>query len=155
MKCHWCEDIIKFLMLSSLQICHLGYTVHNFTASQNLILGAHQGQWNTLDSKVHGANMGPPWGRQDPGAPHVGPMNFAIWDPLRCAWRGCLMLQGIQQNNVGHYNVWIYIMVGNIHCYKCDNLHAYNTIWSAGNLFVLCEEVSIWLMGSMYYVTAV
>ena len=32
------------------------------------------------DSKVHGANMGPIWGRQDPGGPHVGPMNLAIWD---------------------------------------------------------------------------
>ena len=31
------------------------------------------------DSKVHGANMGPIWGRQDPGGPHVGPMNSAIW----------------------------------------------------------------------------
>ena len=31
-----------------------------------------------LDSKVHGAKMGPIWGRQDPGAPHVGPMNLAI-----------------------------------------------------------------------------
>ena len=31
------------------------------------------------DSKVDGANMGPIWGRQDPGGPHVGPMNFAIW----------------------------------------------------------------------------
>ena len=31
------------------------------------------------DSKVHGANMGPIWGRQDPGGPHVDPMNFAIW----------------------------------------------------------------------------
>ena len=31
------------------------------------------------DSKIHGANMGPIWGRQDPGGPHVGPMNFAIW----------------------------------------------------------------------------
>ena len=31
------------------------------------------------DSKVHGSNMGPTWGRQDPGVPHVGPMNFAIW----------------------------------------------------------------------------
>ena len=30
------------------------------------------------DSKVHGANMGPIWGRQDPGGPQVGPMNFAI-----------------------------------------------------------------------------
>ena len=37
---------------------------------------------HTPDSKVqvHGANMGPIWGRQDPGGPHVGPMNFAIWD---------------------------------------------------------------------------
>ena len=32
------------------------------------------------DSKVHGANMGPIWDRQDPGGPHVGHMNFAIWD---------------------------------------------------------------------------
>ena len=31
------------------------------------------------DSKVHGANMGPIWGRQDPGGPHVSPVNFAIW----------------------------------------------------------------------------
>ena len=32
------------------------------------------------DSKVHGAHMGPIWGRQDPCGPHVGPMNFAAWD---------------------------------------------------------------------------
>ena len=31
------------------------------------------------DSKVHEANMGPTWGRQDPGGPHVGHMNLAIW----------------------------------------------------------------------------
>ena len=31
------------------------------------------------DNKVHGANMGPIWGRQDPGRPHVVPMNFVIW----------------------------------------------------------------------------
>ena len=36
------------------------------------------------DSKVHGANMGPIWGRQDPGGHHVGPMNFAIWDFTLC-----------------------------------------------------------------------
>ena len=36
----------------------------------------HQSEW---DSKVHGANMGPIWGRQDPGGPYIGPMNFAIW----------------------------------------------------------------------------
>ena len=32
------------------------------------------------DSKVYGPNMGPIWDRQDPGGPHVGPMNFVIWD---------------------------------------------------------------------------
>ena len=34
---------------------------------------------NSPASKVHGANMGPIWGRQDPGGPHAGPINFAIW----------------------------------------------------------------------------
>ena len=32
------------------------------------------------DSKVRGANMGPIWGWQGPGGPHVGPINFAIWE---------------------------------------------------------------------------
>ena len=32
------------------------------------------------DSKVHGVNMGPIWGQQDPGGSHVGPLNFVIWD---------------------------------------------------------------------------
>ena len=41
-----------------------------------LILNA----WTNPDSKVHGANMGLIWGRQDQGEPHVGPMNFAIWE---------------------------------------------------------------------------
>ena len=31
------------------------------------------------ESKVHGANIGPIWGQQDPGGPHGGLMNFAIW----------------------------------------------------------------------------
>ena len=31
------------------------------------------------DSKVPGANMWPIWDRQDPGGPHVGPMNFVMW----------------------------------------------------------------------------
>ena len=32
------------------------------------------------DRKVQEVNMWPIWGRQEPGGPHVGPMNFAIWD---------------------------------------------------------------------------
>ena len=37
---------------------------------------------NFPDNKVYGANMGNTWGRQDPGGPHVGPMNFALWVSL-------------------------------------------------------------------------
>ena len=50
-----------------------------------IVLPFDQTVWNTPcfqpspDSKVHGANMGPIWSRQDPGGPHVGPMNLAIW----------------------------------------------------------------------------
>ena len=33
-------------------------------------------------NKVHGANTGPTWGRQDPGGPGVGPMNCVIWDRI-------------------------------------------------------------------------
>ena len=35
--------------------------------------------YDFLDSKVHGANMEPIWGRQDPGGPYVDPMNLTIW----------------------------------------------------------------------------
>ena len=38
------------------------------------------------DSKVYVANMGPIWGRQDPGGPHAGPMIFAIWGPMTTHW---------------------------------------------------------------------
>ena len=38
------------------------------------------------DSKVHGANVGPIWSRQDPGGPHVGPMNVAIWVCILYVW---------------------------------------------------------------------
>ena len=42
----------------------------------------HSGECYIPDSKVHGANMGPTWGWQDPGGPHVGHMNLVIWDNL-------------------------------------------------------------------------
>ena len=49
------------------------------------------------DSKVHGANMGPNRGRQDPGGPHIGPMNFAIWVLFKTiivrSWKTSLILE--------------------------------------------------------------
>ena len=54
------------------------------------------------DSKVHGTNLGPIWGQQDPGGPHLGPMNFTIWGVIimiialwcqsSCAWHNALFL---------------------------------------------------------------
>ena len=65
--------------------------VKNITAVYNVLALPHSREWLVIwgtmvngipDSKVYGANMGPIWGRQDPGGPHVGPMNFAIWDSI-------------------------------------------------------------------------
>ena len=47
---------------------------------------------NYPDSKVHGANMGPIWGRQDPGGSHIGPINFAIWVLLRYFFESVLLI---------------------------------------------------------------
>ena len=53
------------------------------------------------DSKVHGANMGPTWDRQDPSGPHVGSMNFVIWD--RSLSVACL------QHNLMFVKIWLLI----------------------------------------------
>ena len=52
---------------------------HGSTAPDNITTPNEAQQSHVYpDSKFHGANMGPIWGRQDPGGPHVGPMNFVI-----------------------------------------------------------------------------
>ena len=42
------------------------------------------------DSEIHGANVGPTAGRQDPGGPHVGHMNLAIWVVRAAFWTDLL-----------------------------------------------------------------
>ena len=61
---------------------------------------------NYPDSKLHGANMGPIWGRQDPGGSHVGSMNFAIWVVIQLAWR--LQLK----NHVSFNSLWPSDVIG-------------------------------------------
>ena len=48
------------------------------------------------DRKVHGANMGPIWGRKDPDGPNVCPMNLAIWVWIH--WR-CICQRGDMSRN--------------------------------------------------------
>ena len=54
------------------------------------------------DSKVHGANMGPIWGRQDPGGPHVGPRIFAIWGNMTGIFN-CAFCPSHESNNKALY----------------------------------------------------
>ena len=61
------------------------------------------------DNKVHGANMGPIWGRQDPRGPHYGPVNFAIWVYLQ-SWRWLV-----------HQQERFYTLVTT--CIKCFNMY--------------------------------
>ena len=47
--------------------------------------------------------MGLIWGRQDPGGPHVGPVNFAILDvliPIVIVWRPDTLLPPGKKNQV-------------------------------------------------------
>ena len=49
----------------------------------------NQGNMYTLpDSMVYGAYMGPTWGWQEPGGPHVGLMILAVWGCtlMQCVW---------------------------------------------------------------------
>ena len=64
------------------------------------------------DSKVHGANMGSTWGRQDPGRPHVGPMNLAI----------CASIMFV----IGMIAIMQYY--GNTLCHICTLMAAYNHV---------------------------
>ena len=66
---------------------------HNLSTTNRYLGHGNHMQLKTVGSgpchryperKVHGANMGPIWGRQDPGGPHVGHVNIAIYAPVCC-----------------------------------------------------------------------
>ena len=70
---------------------------------------------STPDSKVHGANMGPIWGRQDPGGPNVGAMNFAIGDLSHIYYTRECFYNIISSNTIGVY----YIKVASPRALSC------------------------------------
>ena len=78
----WSGSIAR---LSSVHLCfHLCHFCACVLAKINIYNQVSRIEKSTLhDGKVHGADMGPIWGRQDPGGPHVGPMKFAIWVPAK------------------------------------------------------------------------
>ena len=56
------------------------YLAYNHSTRKSLWLGFSNK--NILIARFMGPTMWPIWGRQGPGGPHVGPMNFAIWAPV-------------------------------------------------------------------------
>ena len=67
--------VFQFIFPSEIAFCYIKINVLPYSTHITL-------SNNTPNSKVHGANMRPIWGRQDPGGLYVGPMNFAIRDSL-------------------------------------------------------------------------
>ena len=85
---NWINDILQIHEFVIQVIPNLPHRIKSYiTHLPSIWTSTHMassGSWSAIwriypDSKVHGANMGPIWGRQDPGGPHVGPMNFVIW----------------------------------------------------------------------------
>ena len=75
----------------------------NYTVKLSGIIGlSHE---TIPDSKVHGANMGPIWGRQDPGERHVGPMSLASWDAMHYMY--CYVLQAGKLKFFGTRPNWV------------------------------------------------
>ena len=87
-------------------------------------------------SKTYWANMGPTWGRQDPGGSHAGQMNFVIW--VAGWWKSITVMSscggGIQCTHWQKYALFtvVYQMRNNntlMKWYLKDwNLNCWNTV---------------------------
>ena len=74
-----CELCYDFMILHRPRLADNWQGRHNRAMMVLGDMGVEKQERTYLYSKVHMANMGAIWGREDPGGPHVGPMNFAIW----------------------------------------------------------------------------
>ena len=85
LKTDFCSEMIRLYS-------HTIAKIVTATAQEPISLNT---EWHfymtTPDSKVHGANMGPIWGRQDPGGPLVGPMNFSTSEPFSTSIHSSLL----------------------------------------------------------------
>ena len=79
-----CDLFIHILWLLSLWQSYTTTTRKQWAWFQRRIVHGIKSSVVSPDSKVCGANMGPTWGRQDSGGPHVGHMNLAVWVWMNC-----------------------------------------------------------------------
>ena len=71
-----CKYVVKFIVFEiNSSHSRVKDTEHEKLAANFLLL-----TYDDIDSKVHGANMGPTWVLSAPDGPRVGPMNLAIRD---------------------------------------------------------------------------
>ena len=68
-------DLCMIIQIWYAEFSHFSYTLTSQSVLVALVIVIP-------DSKVHVANMGPTWVLSAPDGPHVGPMNFAIWDTI-------------------------------------------------------------------------
>ena len=89
-----CIPLIENVWISHMMCSRGSYSRWVVTSSSNYRHHHTNQRWPSKfpDSKLHGANLGPIWGRQDPGGPHVGPMNFAIWAVNRKTDQGWIQI---------------------------------------------------------------
>ena len=91
--CYFAQSLAIWLVATCF-IAHADYILGIcITALSNTAVIVH----TYPDSMVHVANMGPTWGRRDPGGPHVGPLTFVIWvvnnviDRRTVSWLFCMI----------------------------------------------------------------
>ena len=63
-------------------ISHFGVLNDSLWYSRNTYVYIHKGQGVWCIISLIARFMGPSWGRQDPGGPHVGHIKFVIWVTL-------------------------------------------------------------------------
>ena len=87
--------------------CRLRYPIGNKSALV-LVMAWHQtGEKPSLIARF----MGPIWGRQDPGGPHVGPMDFTIWAYLNQCWLRFLTPYGVTRIHNKSQGDWFNIKI--------------------------------------------
>ena len=104
------------------------------------------------DSKVHGANIGPIWGWQDPGGPHIGPMNFVIWD-VYWGYFGYTSLQWRHNecNDVSnHHSMIVYSNVYSTIVYSTVYLDVHQRKHQSSALLAFVRGIHRWHVNSPY-----
>ena len=127
----------------------LGFNIHSVgvVSCNGLLSNGRQAIcWSNPESKVHGANMGPIWGRQDPGGPHVGPMNFVIWECWPSSLASIYLNDGQHRRLSGVWFIWVLSLISPFNYGGCQVL-AYNS-WPALQL-IYSTKVHSWAARNM------